>query len=269
MNNEIRHLHVDDLTVAYTWTGEESPAPIVFLHGLGDSSIITFRPIAAHPALAGSPALLIDLPGFGYSSAPDTWPATIEMHADVVGNVLNLLGIPHAQVVGHSMGGSIALVLAGRRPGLVSRLVLAEPLLRLEDSQLAKAIARRDEDDFVARGFHMLQLATRRQANRGEWAAIGFQEPLRQAGPAIMHRSAISLLAHRSPSFLQLLRDAPMPRTLLIGEKTKSDPRIVPAGVATIRIPNAGHSMMNENPDALAQALRGAISIDHQNSGSR
>ncbi|MFM9597682.1 alpha/beta hydrolase, partial [Streptomyces scabiei] len=79
--------------------------------------------------------------------------------------------------------------------------------------------------------------------------------PLQHAHPAMLHRGAVSLLADRSPSFLQTLGMLRMPRTLLVGERTEVDLGIVPDDVPIIRVPNAGHSMMSENPEGFVRAI--------------
>ena len=252
----VLHLDYPNLDVAYEWIGPVSPSPLVMLHGLGDSSIITFRGIAQHLTLAGTSSLLVDLPGFGYSPAPATWTSTTEQQADVIVQVLELLQVSAVPLMGHSMGGSIAILVAHLRPDLVSHLVVAEPLLRPEQSTLGKTVAKRSEEMFVARGFSMLQLATRRQASRGEQSAVAFQEALQRAIPAIMHRSAVSLLQRRSPSLQKILENMPLPRTLLIGEYSDAGTgELEDAGVRVVRIPDAGHAMMSENPGAFAEAL--------------
>lgn len=259
MNPAIDHITIDELRIAVQWPGKHDATPLVFLHGLGDSSIMTFSRIATHPALAALPSLLIDLPGFGHSRAPVDWPATIEDHAAAVAATLDVLGITDATISGHSMGGSTALVLAASRPDLVTRLVLAEPLLRKEQSSLAIAIANRSERVFIDRGYEMLRVATRRQAARGELAAIGFREPLEHAQPEILHRSAVSLLADRTPSFEKTLASLRIPRVIIAGERTQVAPDLLPDDVPLIRIPDAGHSMMSENPDAYARAVAAAV----------
>lgn len=255
MTLDIHNLQIDDVSLAWAWVGERSPAPLLFLHGLGDSSLMTFEKIARHSALNNRSAILVDLPGFGYSTAPAGWRGTIDAHASAVIALLDELEVADVTIVGHSMGASLALTIASLQPHRVQALVLAEPLLVREHSELGKAIAKRRESDFVARGYEMLLLATKRQANRGDKAAQGFLEPLECANPAILHRTAVSLLAERSPSFLETLGDLAMPRTLLVGERTDVDLTIVPDDVLVVRIADAGHSMMSENPDAFARAV--------------
>lgn len=263
----IRTIQIDGIIIACQWIGAPSPHPVVFLHGLGDSSVITFRPFADDLARSGIPSLLIDLPGFGFSGAPDAWPSTTENQAAIVASLLDRLGITRAPIVAHSMGGSIAILLAESRPDLISRLIVAEPLLVPEQSALGKSVAKRTEAWFVDRGFAMLQLATRRQAARGDLAAAGFLKPLACANPAIMHRSAASLLKHRSPAFQHRLEGLSLPRTLLLGARTPADTEPLEAtGIVVQRIPDAGHSMMSENPTAFSAAVRDALvsCIDHR-----
>lgn len=255
MTPEISRLDIGNVSLAWKRFGHDAPLPVLFLHGLGDSAIMTFERIALHPALEGREAILVDLPGFGYSTAPDDWPGTIESHADAMLALLDALGLPRVTIVGHSMGASLALVVAVRQPQRVNSLILAEPLLKREHSELARVIAKRQADQFTERGYAMLLLATTRQARRGDKAAQGFLEPLKRANPAILYRGAVSLLADRSPSFLEALGMLEIPRTLLVGERTDVDLSIVPDDVPIVRIPDAGHSMMSENPEGFARAI--------------
>lgn len=256
----VQYISVDCCDVAYEWLGGSSARPLVFLHGLGDSAIITFRRIALHPILARNSTLLIDLPGFGYSRATDAWSSTTEEQAEIVIAILDRLGIAHASIMGHSMGGSIAIQAASRRPDLASRLILAEPLLKPGQSVLAKAIIGWEEADFVSRGFPMLELAARRQAARGDAAATGFREPLSRANPAILHRAAASLLQERSPTFQEMLEGLPMRRTVLVGEQSRMDWHELGGGGVTLEVvPDAGHSMMNENEEGFAHAVARAV----------
>lgn len=72
-----------------------------------------------------------DLPGFGESEKPP--PARfdygVEAFADCVTDLVAALDLGRAHVIGHGMGGAIALVLASERPELIDRLVLVAPLV--------------------------------------------------------------------------------------------------------------------------------------------
>src|SRR5262245_27990700 len=103
--------------------------PLVFIHGLGCASSCDFVAVARAPALRGRRALLVDLPGYGFSDKPHSFPYGVDSHAAVVGELLDRLDVGHADLFGHSMGGAVAITVAARRPDRLRRLVLSEPNL--------------------------------------------------------------------------------------------------------------------------------------------
>jgi pimeloyl-ACP methyl ester carboxylesterase len=109
-------------TLAYTRSG--AGAPLVLLHGIG-SSRHAWDPVV--PALAGHfDVLAIDLPGFGGSGPlpPGAEPRPAALAAAVAG-LLDSLGITAPHIAGNSLGGWVALELAGIRP--VASLALLSP----------------------------------------------------------------------------------------------------------------------------------------------
>jgi pimeloyl-ACP methyl ester carboxylesterase len=99
-------------------------APLVLLHGLGSSRQV-WGPVV--PALSEHfDVLALDLPGFGESAPlpPDVEPAPVELAA-AVARTLDDLGVVTPHVVGNSLGGWVALELAGLRPA--ASLTLLSP----------------------------------------------------------------------------------------------------------------------------------------------
>jgi pimeloyl-ACP methyl ester carboxylesterase len=95
---------------------------IVLLHGFA-SSIYTWKDVL--PVLARDHEVVaLDLPGFGQSACPPE--LTFDEYPGVVLGLLDRLGVSRATVVGNSMGGGVAAVLAGERPERVERLVLID-----------------------------------------------------------------------------------------------------------------------------------------------
>lgn len=71
----------------------------------------------------------LDRPGSGYSSPAAT--ADLEAQADIVSGLIDTLGLGKPVIVGHSLGGGLALALALRHPQQVSGLALIAPLTHL------------------------------------------------------------------------------------------------------------------------------------------
>jgi pyruvate dehydrogenase E2 component (dihydrolipoamide acetyltransferase) len=98
--------------------------PVVLLHGFGADANTWLFNIGA---LATERVVYaLDLPGHGASSK-SVDAATIPALAEAVVDCMDALGIGRAFLVGHSLGGALALALAGNRPDRVVGLVLIAP----------------------------------------------------------------------------------------------------------------------------------------------
>jgi pimeloyl-ACP methyl ester carboxylesterase len=97
----------------------------VLVHGLATTRLIWRRIV---PLLAAERRVVaIDVPGFGASPAVGDG-FDLEQVADAIDDGLTTVGIDEPyDLAGHSMGGALALMLAGRRPRRVRRLVLCAP----------------------------------------------------------------------------------------------------------------------------------------------
>jgi pimeloyl-ACP methyl ester carboxylesterase len=142
--------------------GEGGAAPVVLLHGLFGAAqnwgAVQKRLAAA--AAGRRRVLALDLRNHGASprAAAMDYPA---MAADVA-ETIGAAGAAPAAVLGHSMGGKVAMALALARPGLVARLVVADiapaaypPALRgyvaaMQAVPLRPGLARREADAALA-----------------------------------------------------------------------------------------------------------------------
>jgi pimeloyl-ACP methyl ester carboxylesterase len=117
---EERFAQVRGCRLRYLVCGEGEP--LVLVHGLGGAAS---NWLALAPLLApGRRVLVPELPGHGGSQALPAAP-NLNAFADRIAELTAREGFAPAPVVGHSLGGAIALRLAIRRPESVSSLVLA------------------------------------------------------------------------------------------------------------------------------------------------
>lgn len=250
----------------HTTSVGETGGRVVFLHGLfGQGRNFTQAAKALQPEFR---SLLVDLPNHGRSAWTET--LTYEEMADAVAAELRagFAADGPVHVVGHSMGGKTAMVLALRHPDLVDRLVVvdisparsggSDEFAHLLDSlaglDLAAVERRSDADDALrepipddrVRGFLLQNLRSTEsgfawRANldllRRELPTIGgFPET-----DAVFDRPTLWLAGERSPYVRPEHEDemrALFPRTVLVTVK------------------GAGHWLHADHPQAFVDALR-------------
>lgn len=110
--------------IRYVEGGPRDAPAVVFLHGLGRDHE-QFIPLAS-ALIASRRVVAVDLPGFG-ASAELTGARAWEPIAETVIDLVACLELGRVTLVGHSLGGAIAIVAAADRPEFVERLVLVTP----------------------------------------------------------------------------------------------------------------------------------------------
>lgn len=246
---------------------------VVFLHGLfGQGRNFTQAAKALAPGLA---SVLVDLPNHGHSAWTDD--AGYEAVADAVAPVLTDLrartGVrPH--LVGHSMGGKVAMVLALRHPDLVERLVVVDIapatsggagefehlLASLARLDLASVRQRADADDALradipddrVRGFLLQNL---RPLPGGADTAFGWQANL-----ALLRRSLPTIggfpdLGDLPPFDRPVLWLAGARSHYVLPEHDAAMRALFPR-TTLVRVKDAGHWLHADQPEAFASALR-------------
>lgn len=248
-------LHPDGPAVRYHDLPGAEP-PIVFLHGLGCASSFEYPPVMAQPALAGRRALLIDLLGAGYSDKPVDFDYSVESHAAYLNEMLRTLDLGAITLLGHSLGGAVAICLAGLLKERISQLILTESNL---DPSPANAVSRligtQNRDMFLANGYAIL--LARAQKKNPLWGAS-----LAHCLPEALWGISCSAMRGGTPSWRTQLYELPFPRTYLFGERSlpsEDFDRLQQHGIRVAVIPDAGHSMGLENPRALAQAIANSL----------
>jgi pimeloyl-ACP methyl ester carboxylesterase len=233
---------------------------IVFVHGAAnDHGVWTLQ--SRYFAHHGFNALAVDLPGHGRSTGRAQ--PSVEALADWLVAFVDAAGAARAALVGHSLGSLAALEAAARAPAKVSRLALLGPAVPMpvSDDLLAAAKA----DDHVA--FELInswsfsaskQLGGNRQP--GVWMTGNAMRLMERTPPGVLYTDLAACHAYanglaaaarvRCPSLLiQGARDLMAPPR---GAKELAE--TLP-NARTITLPDCGHSMMAEQPDAVLDAL--------------
>ena len=107
----------------YRWPGQD-PEPLVLLHGWGDTGE-TFQ-FLVDAFSVDRTCIAIDMRGFGRTQRPDDGYWFPDYLADLDALLDQLVPDAPVDLVGHSMGGNIAMLYAGARPKRVRRLVTLE-----------------------------------------------------------------------------------------------------------------------------------------------
>ena len=101
-------------------------ATFCFLHATGFHALVWLEVIANLPPTAG--VLALDAAGHGCSDVPNDHASWQQVAHDAQ-LVMQRIQWQHAVVIGHSMGGAAAMMLAAQYPDSVSRLVLLDPTI--------------------------------------------------------------------------------------------------------------------------------------------
>ncbi|HEX8111952.1 MAG TPA: alpha/beta hydrolase [Kofleriaceae bacterium] len=167
---------------------------LVWIHGLGEQSR-SLDAIAAHPALAGFSHVLVDLPGYGRSPWPEH-PDDLEQLAD---RLAGWIGDRRPALIGHSMGGVLATLIAERIA--VRAVIDVEGNLSRGDCTHSALAAAYALDDFLAHGYATMR-AEVYEGGRTDLALRGYHAAMTMASPRVFHHHALQLVAMSEPETL-------------------------------------------------------------------
>ena len=114
---------INGISIHYTRTGGNKP-PLILLHGLIKNGLCWSG--LARILEKEYDVIMPDARGHGQSDAPDSG-YRYEDHADDVAGLIQTLGLTSPILLGHSMGGMTAAVVASCKPNLIRGLILADP----------------------------------------------------------------------------------------------------------------------------------------------
>lgn len=251
-----------------TW-GEASQTAVVLLHGL--RGYAHWYDDLAEELQHRHFVLAQDLRGRGGSDFSPDGDYRVDVLVDDLEDILDKRGIENVALVGHSLGGSVALGYAGRHPERVNKLVVAD----MSPSPAAAGMARTREelastpakfnswDDaraFVSRVHR--SVSARRTETRVRWMLredrdgkiVWRLDPEVLGGEIVLdppertwrwiHRVTCPTLVVRGSRSDVLSADA-----------AKAMVTALPEGSQHVDIPNAGHMILDDNPTEFCKVV--------------
>jgi pimeloyl-ACP methyl ester carboxylesterase len=249
-------VHVDGVesAVATARRGGEG-APIVFLHGFG-STKEDYVDIAHQPAFAGRPFLAYDAPGCGETSCADLGSLSIPFLVQNARTVLRELGIERFHLVGHSMGGLTALMLADQEPDRVLSFIDIEGNVAPEDCFLSRQVLTHPADDDECFFDDFVERARRSPFSSSALYAASLRHKVRAGAVRGIFRSMVEL--SDNGDLMTRLLSLPCPRMFMYGDQSSSLsylPTLAANGIELAEIPHSSHWPMYSNPVAMWERI--------------
>ncbi len=245
------------INIHYTRTGGSKP-PLILLHGLAANGAC-WTP-AARRLQEDYDAIMPDARGHGKSSVPDHGYRYEDLANDIVG-LIGALRLAPPILIGHSMGGMTAAVVASRNPGLLRCLVLADPTFlgpevqrQVRDSDVAdqhRRYLKMSLDELVA------DVRTRHPDRSLETIELIARARLQTS------LAAFDVLTPPNPDYMQVVSSIEVPTLLVIGglagvvspevaaDLQRANPRL-----QVEKIPEAGHGLHYDQPERFAAVVK-------------
>lgn len=241
------------------------PRTIVLLHGFGGSHRVW---TSVQDALSDNATVIAyDLPGHGASlSWPDAGAAKVAVRAVV--EDLSSRGLGKVHLVGHSMGGAVATLIASGEPASVASLTLLAPGgfgPEINGRLIARYAAARSEADVrtALEAMTGFENPVSEEAVRGSFAmraTPGQVEKLVEMGGLISRNGKQGAIPR------EWLEKLPMPVSVVWGRLDGVLPFYqtddLPAQFALHRLANAGHMLIEEAPELVMHVVRRQLALE-------
>jgi pimeloyl-ACP methyl ester carboxylesterase len=262
-----RYMLVGGHRIAYLDHG--SGPPVLLIHGIPTSSLL-WRHII--PELAETHRVIApDMLNYGKSDKPEDADVSIAAQSRLMMEVLDVLGIPRADVVAHDIGGGVAQIMAVNHPERIKKLVLSNsvcfdswPIPEFKPLQEPGAEASMSLEAFVSMMREFLPLGVYRpEALPPEALHIMIEPWTSEAGKRALFRNFRRLNPEYTQAIAGELKHLNHETLILWG---RQDPFQKPVYAEKLRdaipgtrltwIEEAAHWVMEEKPAEVAAALK-------------
>jgi pimeloyl-ACP methyl ester carboxylesterase len=205
-----------------------------------------------------------DARGHGNSSTPSQGYSYDNLATDAL-SLIDALELVNPVLIGHSMGGMTAAVVANRNPKRIRGLILADPCFltpqcqhKVYESDVAsqhEQILNQSKEDFLAE----------RQFRRGHRSQELIALLVQARFQTSMH--AFQILTPPNPDYVQLIKTLGIPSLLVIGDV---DPVVSPSVASELaklnqrlevaQITEAGHGIIFDQPERFSDIVKTFLS---------
>ena len=247
------------INIHYTRSGGNK-LPLILLHGLMTNGLCWTE--LARVLEKEYDVIMPDARGHGNSSIPD-FGYRYEDHANDIVGLINALRISPPILLGHSMGGMTAAVVASRKPNLLRGLVLADPTFL--SPKVQREVRDSDVSDQHRRMLNMsfdevVADARNRHPNRSEETLELFTRARLQTSMA-----ALDVLTPPNPDYKILVSAIDVPSLIVFGDSgvvstdvAEELQRLNPKLQAE-QIREAGHSVHLDQPEGFTAIVQSFI----------
>lgn len=242
-------LKIDDARVNISAISRQgSKSPIVFLHGFG-STKEDYADIVRQANLGEFPFLAYDAPGCGETDCDSLDKVSIPFLVKTALEVIQHAEIEKFHLVGHSMGGLTALILADLIPERVLSFIDIEGNIAPEDCFLSRQIVEYSTDSACEFFEHFIARALHAPAYSSPLYAASLRHKVRAEAVPGIFSSMVDL--SDNGDLMRKYLNLPCPKMYMYGEQnnTLSYLRDIQSkGVRLSEIPQCGHFPMYANP---------------------
>ena len=250
-------------TALHICDSEKGEKTVVLLHGYLENMLVweDFIPLIYKSVRV----VVLDIPGHGISEVKGE-VHTMDYLADVVASALEALGIEKAYLVGHSMGGYVALAVCERHPQCVAGVVLLHSTPNADSEEKKKnrereiALVEGGHKDLLAQTAPKAGFAPQNLKRMADEVAF-LEEQLYVTEPEGITALLRGMMGRKDSN--ELMRESTIPQLFILGKHDgyipleKAEEMVAAHPQAKVAwLEQSGHMGFFEEPEACAAAIR-------------